>query len=427
MNKVAVAAGAVAGVAAISLIIIIFFVLPAVGPAEPESLPSPVSVSSPGEGVEFADASLVAEPVAEGFAYPTSMAFVGEDELLVLEKETGIVYLLSGGTKTQLLKADVSRGAEQGLLGVAVTDAPGDSKYVFVYLTESDSSGNALGNRIYRYSWDVTSLASRSLILELPAVPGPIHNGGKLAASEKGELFAVVGDVNRQVTGPLTNEPSGEIDDTAVIVRMNLDGEPLADNPFTSYGRKSLSYYYAYGVRNSFGMDVDPVTGVLWATENGPDRYDELNVVEPGMNSGWKKLTGPMARSEVEESDLTYLEGAKYKDPVFSWKSSIGITDIEFIDTDKLGEKYRNNIFVGDYNAGNLYYFALNANRDGVDMEHADLADHVADSYSESLLIRLGAFPGGITDIETGPDGYVYVLTFMGDIYRIVPATAAAS
>jgi glucose/arabinose dehydrogenase len=258
-------------------------------------------------------------------------------------------------------------------------------------------------------------------------VPGPIHNGGKLAASEKGELFAVVGDVNRQVTGPLTNEPSGEIDDTAVIVRMNLDGEPLADNPFTSYGRKSLSYYYAYGVRNSFGMDVDPVTGVLWATENGPDRYDELNVVEPGMNSGWKKLTGPMARSEVEESDLTYLEGAKYKDPVFSWKSSIGITDIEFIDTDKLGEKYRNNIFVGDYNAGNLYYFALNANRDGVDMEHADLADHVADSYSESLLIRLGAFPGGITDIETGPDGYVYVLTFMGDIYRIVPATAAAS
>ncbi|HEY7507705.1 MAG TPA: quinoprotein glucose dehydrogenase, partial [Nitrososphaera sp.] len=106
---------------------------------------------------------------------------------------------------------------------------------------------------------------------------------------------------------------------------------------------------------------------------------------------------------------------------------SIGITDIEFIDTDKLGEKYRNNIFVGDYNAGNLYYFALNANRDGVDMEQADLADRVADSYSESLLIRLGAFPGGITDIETGPDGYVYVLTFMGDIYRIVPATAAAS
>ena len=422
MNKVSVAAWAVAGVAAISTIIVLF-ALPALRPAEPESLPSPVSVSSPEDGPEFTDASLVAEPVAEGFAYPTSMAFVGDDELLVLEKETGGVYLLTGGTKTQLLKADVSKGAEQGLLGVAVTGAPGGSKYVFIYLTESDSAGNPLGNRIYRYNWDGNALTDKSLMLELPAVPGPIHNGGKLAASEKNELFAVIGDVNRQVTGPLTNEPSGEIDDTAVIVRMNLDGEPLGDNPFVSYGKKSLSYYYAYGVRNSFGMDIDPVTGVLWATENGPDKYDELNVIEPGMNSGWKKLTGPMARSEAKENDLTYLEGAKYKDPVFSWKNSIGITDIEFIDTDKLGEKYRNNIFVGDYNAGNLYYFTVNANRDGIETDRSDLADLVADSYAESLLTRLGAFPGGITDIETGPDGYVYILTFAGEIYRIVPAS----
>ena len=125
----------------------------------------------------------------------------------------------------------------------------------------------------------------------------------------------------------------------------------------------------------------------------------------------------------MAEDDLTFLEGAKYKDPVFSWKSSIGVTDIEFISTDKLGEKYRNNIFVGDYNADNLYYFTVNGNRDGVETGQSDLADLVADSYGESLLVRLGAFPNGITDIETGPDGYVYVLTFGGQVYRIVPAS----
>lgn len=421
MNKtVALAAAAVSVAAIISLAI--FFAFPA-RPAGPEPLPSPVSVSSPEDMPEFADASLKAEPVADGFLFPTSMTFVGNDELLVTEKETGVVYLMSAGTKTEVLKMSVSKGAEQGLLGVAVTDAPGGSKYVFLYLTESDSSGNALGNRIYRYNWDGKALTGQTLVLELPAKPGPIHNGGKLAVSGKGELFAVIGDVNRQVEGPLTNEQAGEIDDTSVIVRMDLDGEPLADNPFTSYGKRSLDYYYAYGVRNSFGMDVDPVTGILWATENGPDKYDEINVVQLGMNSGWKKLTGPIDRSGVGEDDLTFLEGAKYKDPVFSWKSSIGVTDIEFISTDKLGEKYRNNIFVGDYNAGNLYYFTVNENRDGVETGQSDLADLVADSYGESLLVRIGAFPNGITDIETGPDGYVYVLTFGGQVYRIVPAS----
>ena len=47
-----------------------------------------------------------------------------------------------------------------------------------------------------------------------------------------------------------------------------------------------LNLYYAYGIRNSFGMDFDPVTGKLWDTENGPDYGDEINLVEPGFNSG---------------------------------------------------------------------------------------------------------------------------------------------
>ena len=424
MNRIAIIA-ALASVAAVISFVAFFSLTPSPNAAGPEPLPSPVSVSSPEDRPEIADASLAAEPVAAGFLFPTSMAFVGDDALLVLEKETGAVYLLTDGTKTQLLKMSVSRGAEQGLLGVAVTDAPeGGSKYVFIYLTESGSSGNALGNRIYRYTWDGRTLSNQSLVLELPALPGPIHNGGKLAASNRGELFTVIGDVNRIVTGPLTNESAGEIDDTSVIVRIDLDGQPFADNPFTSYGRKSLSYYYAYGVRNSFGMDIDPLTGVLWATENGPDQYDELNVVHPGMNSGWRKLTGPLDRSGVAEGDLMYLDGAKYQDPAFSWKSSIGVTDIEFITTDKLGEKYRNNILVGDYNAGNLYYFTVNGGRDGIVTGEPNLEDLVADSYGESLLIRLGVFPSGITDIETGPDGYVYVLTFSGQIYRIVPAAS---
>ena len=57
-------------------------------------------------------------------------------------------------------------------------------------------------------------------------------------------------------------------------------------------GNPIISKYYAYGIRNSFGLDFDPITGKLWDTENGPTFGDEINLVEPGFNSGWNKIQG---------------------------------------------------------------------------------------------------------------------------------------
>lgn len=79
-----------------------------------------------------------------------------------------------------------------------------------------------------------------------------------------------------------------------------------------------MNYYYAYGIRNSFGLDVDPLTGVLWQTDNGPTTFDEINVVQPGFNGGWKKLTGPISQSNITQNDLFFFNGAKYADPVLA-------------------------------------------------------------------------------------------------------------
>lgn len=383
-----------------------------------------------GDAPEIADRGLKAELVATGMTLPTSMAFV-DGGMLVLEKNTGRVILLSGGdggsaaVQREVLRVNVASGAEQGLLGAAAARSADGRTYVFLYFTEADSSGRPVGNRVYRYDWNVGSLAlsGQKLVLDLPALPGPIHNGGKLAVSGD-QLFAVIGDVNRHGGGPLTNEPKGEVDDTSVILRTNLDGEPPADNPFAGYGKRPLTLYYAYGIRNSFGLDVDPVTGTLWATENGPDAYDEINVVRPGLNSGWHLLTGPMSRAPgITEGSLMYLQGAHYRDPVFSWKQSVGVTDIEFMTSDRLGDRYTNNIFVGDYNAGALYYFTLNEDRDGLELSYLpELGDLVADDHGEAQKVRIALFDEGITDLETGPDGYLYVLTFGGKLYRIVPS-----
>jgi glucose/arabinose dehydrogenase len=350
------------------------------------------------------DPALKVEKVVQGLRSPTSMAFVGSD-MLITEKD-GNLRLVNAGELAQApaLSFDVDSFNERGLLGVAY-----DDDKVFLYMTET--SGTDTKNRVYRYDLQAGSLANKQVILELPGTPGPNHDGGKIIAHD-GHLYVVIGDLNRD--GKLQNYPEGpEPDDTSVILKVDYEGQPAA-NVLASYPA-----YYAYGIRNGFGLDFDPVSGTLWMTENGPDRYDEVNIVQPGFNSGWERIMGPASRSSEGEDSLTVLVGSHYADPEFSWERSRGVTDIEFLDSDALGD-YANSVFVGDINGGNLYYFVVNEGRDGFVLE-GGLSDLVGGD-DELADVTLGTGFGGITDIETGPGGYLYVLSFNGNLYRLVPA-----
>jgi glucose/arabinose dehydrogenase len=422
------------------------------------------------------DSDLEVEFVTEGLESPTSMTFIGnQGDMLILEKSGEVLLLTNENrSKISLLNLTVNDQNERGLLGVAVlnnrsdfsttamaanssnnrtittrdNDSTTDSAtaalssaatptFVFFYLTEAskEDRSQVLGNRIYRFEWNDTdkSLSNGTLILDLPVLPGQNHNGGKLIAdSENGHIYAVIGDLNRK--GMLQNFKNGSLpDDTSVILRINLDGSPAYGNPFLNVSTKDGSYsnlskYYAYGIRNSFGLAIDPVTGILWDTENGPDGFDEVNIVRPGFNSGWTIVMGPIENSNVtSENDLVnFLGYSLYADPVFSWGRAVGVTDIEFYDSDKLGNDYTNNIFVGDANNGHLYFFEVNEDRSGLQFEQSGLADDlVANNDRQRSTVIFGTgFPSSITDVETGPDGYLYVLTFhptMGTISRIVP------
>jgi glucose/arabinose dehydrogenase len=141
---------------------------------------------------------------------------------------------------------------------------------------------------------------------------------------------------------------------------------------------------------------------------------------------------GPITRNNNNktDNDLVNFPGSIYADPVFSWKDQIGVTDIEFLNSSKLGDKYADNIFVGDINNGNLYYFEVNDRRTGLKFDddnnnnnrhHIGLTDFVADNKDELSTIVFGTGFGRITDIETGPDGFLYILSYQdGKIYRIV-------
>ncbi|HZB80807.1 MAG TPA: PQQ-dependent sugar dehydrogenase, partial [Nitrososphaera sp.] len=190
-----------------------------------------------------------------------------------------------------------------------------------------------------------------------------------------------------------------------------------------------LPYYFSYGLRNGFGMALDPVTGYLWDTENGPDSFDEINLVLPGFNSGWAAVQGPASAPENDgvdiEEDLEDFGGTGvYRDPEFAWQNTVGVTAINFLNSTALGEQYANDMFVGDINNGRLYHFDLNPDRTGLLLEGV-LEDRVADSAQELDSVLFGTGLRSISDIEVGPDGYLYLVLYgPGKIIRIAPAGA---
>jgi glucose/arabinose dehydrogenase len=315
---------------------------------------------------------------------------------------------------------------------------------VFLYYTEAESKddGKVLGNRLYRYEFINDKLINPRLLLDLPATPGPLHNGGAVTIGPDGNVYVSVGDINaaceftnknsscQTVKTKAQNYESGlEPDGRAGILRVTKDGSKvglgiLGHNDF-------LNKYYAYGIRNSFGIDFDPVTGNLWDTENGPYYGDEINLVNPGFNSGWAKVSGIWKPNGTNAGDVTlkphHLEdfagNGKYRTPEFTWRNTVGPTAIAFINSDKLGKQYQNDILVGDVNTGRLYHFDLNEQRTGFNLK-GQLADKIADTDRETKDIVFGHDFGEVTDLKVGPDGYVYVVVFSqqyGKILKIVP------
>ena len=379
-------------------------------------------------GQDLVDPSLKVELFfKDGIKGPaTSMAFLGQDDILVLEKNTGKVQRILNGSlqKDPLLQLKVGTQVEMGLLGIAISKNQLGKTFVFLYYTEANSSGIVVGNRLYRYELVDNKLVNPLLLLNLPAT-SPIvghennHIGGKVVIGPDNNVYLVVGDVGGRM-GNIQNIMGGNSPDgTSGILRVTQEGKSVHDGPFGSSVPNIL--YYAYGIRNSFGFDFDPVTGNLWDSENGGIDKDEINYVYPGFNSGWRKTMG-MALSRFDPNvDLFYFNGkGKYSDPEFVWKETVAPTALKFLNSSKLGPDYENTIFVGDVKTGNLYNFKLDSTREQLQL-NPPLNDKVADTPQEIRDIIFGKGFGVITDIQVGSDGYLYILGIDGTIYKIVP------
>jgi glucose/arabinose dehydrogenase len=483
------------------------------------------------------DPNLSVRTAASGLSQPTSMAFVGKNSFLVLEKASGKVQRVIDGVVQSVPALDlaVNSASERGLLGIALHPDFPRRPWVYLYWTEStatDTTGALmdttaladtplLGNRVDRFVWDGLTLTFDLNLIQLRAFQAdaaqPLrgnHNGGIIRFERdhddrgrhegdenhrdgrgkddevhKAKLFIVIGDNGRRgQTQNLVNGPfgPGTPDDqfggpqpdnahlTGVILRLNDDGTTPRDNPFFEAGKKmggevgaNIQRIYAYGVRNSFGMAVDPRTGDLWNQENADDAFDEINRITPGQNNGWVQVMGPISRvaefKAIEtdptapqpfaangyfglqqvrwlptniadtpaeaRSRLVMLPEAHYRDPAFSWKFAIAPAGIGFLDSRALGREYEGDLFVGAartfLDEGYLLRLELARNRRRIATSDPRLTDGVADNVSkydptESESLRFGTGFGVGTDIQTGPNGNLYVVSLSdGAVYEV--------
>jgi aldose sugar dehydrogenase len=306
------------------------------------------------------------------------------------------------------------------------------------------------------------------------------HNGGVIRFGTDGKLYIIIDDNGRR--GQLQNLVDGPfgpgIDDdqfggpapddaqlTGVVLRLNDDGTTPTDNPFFVAGAQmpgepgiNIQKIFAYDVRNSFGLAVDPLTGNVWDQQNGDDSFDEVNRVERATNLGWVQVMGPIDRvaqwKAIETSAaflglqqvrwsptliadtpaqalsrLFMLPGARYSDPEFSWKFAIAPAAIGFHTGTALGPQYAGDLFMGAatpaLDQGYLFHFNLTGNRRRIAVDDPRIEDRVADnaakfSAAESETLRFGTGFGVSTDIETGPNGNLYVVSLtQGAVYEI--------
>ncbi|HJT85293.1 MAG TPA: PQQ-dependent sugar dehydrogenase [Nitrososphaeraceae archaeon] len=392
---------------------------------------------------------------SEDLNFPTGIDFLGKNDMLVIEKNTGQVKRILNNEILidPVLDLNIASESERGLLGLAISNEKDLTNFnnekiqgnnlnneikVFLFYTETKNTdnGDILGNRLYTYDFVDGKLVNPKLLLDLPFLPGPSHNGGVLDLGPDNNLYLVVGDLNREanpeyMTVAQNIEDSQMPDGRGGVLRMTVEGNPVQEgNGFSLKNSDISNFYYGYGIRNSFGISFDPVTGILWETENGSNYGDEINVILSGFNGGWRQVLGLSSEYEnfknkiFDKNKLTLLnKKGTYYDPVFTWADTIAPTAITFINSKNFDEEYQNDLLVGSVKQGRIFHFNLNETRTGLDLPSEQLVDKMANIDEELDSVTFGRNFGIITDIEINPyDGNIYVVDGQsknGKIYQL--------
>ncbi|MCZ6690862.1 MAG: PQQ-dependent sugar dehydrogenase [Planctomycetota bacterium] len=326
------------------------------------------------------------QQVVGGLSYPISIAFAPDwattDRIFFTEKN-GEVHIIQSSTllPQPFVTVAVDSNGDRGLMGIVFDPDYANNSYVYIFYDDTRPM-----QRIVRYE-DSSNLGMNPTVIldDLPTV-NTYHNAGNMAFGPDGMLYVTLGDDGNPNRADDLTSFDGK------ILRLNRDGTAPPDNPWYD-GTLPRSLIYARGLRNSFDLGFHPLTGDLYATENGPGAADEVNLIQAGGHYGWDSSQIGGVRSQ---SGMT--------DPVDVFNPEPALTGIAFNTGYRYPEAYFGDAFIGGWNPPRDIY--------RVDMSPPT---YTYDPLSRAILLSM---PAGVIDVAAGPDGYLYVAT-SNAIYRI--------
>ncbi|HUA21424.1 MAG TPA: PQQ-dependent sugar dehydrogenase [Bryobacteraceae bacterium] len=341
--------------------------------------------------------------VTKGLVHPWSLAFLPDGSLLIAERPGRIRAIRNGVLDPKPVSGvpePMTKG-NGGLMDIALH--PKFAENHWVYFTYDKPVDNGKGApTVARGRLENGSLTEVRDILVTDAYEGTGGLSARIAFGRDGMLYMATGGN----VGWVAQEP-GSL--RGKILRIRDDGTVPPDNPFV--GRTGYrSEIYTLGHRNSLGLIVHPVTGVLWNNENGPNGGDEINVVLPGRNYGWPVVSFGRDYSGPRISENPTREGME--PPIVVWIPSIAVAGMTVYTGDRF-PAWKGNVFVGSMRTGEIPGTGH--------LERIVFNARTEELRRESML---GELRQRIREVRQGPDGYLYLLTDEQDgaLLRIEPA-----
>ena len=345
------------------------------------------SPQHPGLGVKV-------EVVAENLVVPWSIDWAPDGTALFTERGDNLRYIQDGTLVPEPLLSLSANTVEGGLLGIAVDPNFQENNYIYLYYTHDKPGSDTNANKAVRYTF-IDGNVAEDLVLIENITGGAFHDGGRIQFGPDGKLYIATGDVGYPDLAQDLDSSAGN------ILRINPDGTIPEDNPFEGLPVWSL------GHRNPQGMDWDE-SGNLVVAEHGPSgwrgvAHDELNLITPGTNYGWPVIIGDEAAEGMQAAIFNTGNG--------TWAPS----GAEFYDGDKI-RQWTGKYFVATLRGSHLH------------MVDFDLQEGTVVSHSRLFQDEFGR----LRDVQTGPDGFLYILTSNRDgrgsaspnddrILRVVP------
>lgn len=319
-----------------------------------------------------------------GLEQPTSLAFTTDGRLLITEQRGAIRVVEDGRLRAEpfftadVFLPDAGDGIiELGLVGITADPEFEENGYVYIYYTAAQPQQRTV---LARLRDDAGLGVELTEIFSLDATPECCHIAGSLRFAPDGTLFVTVGDHQLEVEAQNRGSAYG------TILRINPDGSAPDDNPFAGEAAADARVY-AYGLRNPFDLAIDPVSGRIFAAENGFIGQDAIIEIVAGANYGWPGFGLDVPLAEIAQ-------------PLIFYHQPLGPAGVEFYSGDALPALTGSLLFCQFHDGGALHSVSFNA--DG--------------SVAADTIIALGC----TTDVQTGPDGNIYFLDYVGGtVYRI--------